>query len=96
MWKLSVECHDWPECLIFRNQSQLCRCEVVARTLTSHFVFLDRLEILFKQIFSAQSHDQVPDVLSVVKDSRVFFLLLGGIKIASQKRDDELLEDPLQ
>jgi hypothetical protein len=38
----------------------------------------------------------VPDVLSVVKDSRVFFLFLGGIKIAPQKRDDELLEDPLQ
>lgn len=38
----------------------------------------------------------MPDVLSVVKDSRVFFLLLSSIKVAPQKRDNELLEDPLQ
>ena len=38
----------------------------------------------------------MPDVLSVVKDSRVFFLFLGSIKVAPQKRDNELLEDPLQ
>ena len=94
MRDLPVESHDRPERLVLRDEPKLSRSEVIALALIPHLLLFDRLDVLLEQILNTEFHNEVPDVLPVVKDSRVLLLLLSGIKVAPDLGHEDILEDP--
>ena len=96
MRQFSVEGHDRAEGVSLRNQTQLSWCKVVIVTVTIHLLLFDSSEIVLEKILDGQPHDHSPDVLSVVKDARVFFLLLSAVEEASHQTDQDFLENPLE
>ena len=94
MRDLPVESHDRPEGLILRDEPKLSRSGVIALALIPHLLLFDRLDVLLEQIFNTEFHNEVPDILPVVKDPRVLLLLLSGIKVAPDLRHEDILEDP--
>jgi len=96
MRQFSVECHNWPEGVSFRNQTQLSWGKVVIVTVTVHLLLLDSSEIVLEEILDGQLHDQSPDVLSIVEDARVFLLLFSAVEEASHQTDQDFFKNPLK
>ena len=96
MGNLTIECHDRSKCFTFGNESQFGGCKIITLALISHLLLFDLLQILLEQVLDAQLHDEVPDVLSVIENAGILLLLLRGIKVASEERDNHILKKPFQ
>jgi len=91
-----IEGHNRPEGVTLGHQSELTRCEIVGLTVLPHDLLLDCLQILALEVFDRQAHDDTPDALTVEEDTRVFLLLLSGVKVAPEESDDKLFKHPLE
>ena len=84
MRNFSIECHDWPKCVSFWNQSELAWSKVMVLALRGHFLLLGKFESFLEQIFNAHLHDDIPNIFAVVVNPRIFLLLLSAIKVAAE------------
>lgn len=85
--QFTIESHDWPKCFSFGDEAQFSWRKVVIFTVSIHFRLLNKIEIIFEQIFDGETHDYRPNRFAIVENSRVLFLLFSAIEKAPQKTD---------
>ena len=93
---LPVESHDGADRVALGNEPQLRGSKVVLLAHPPRFLLLHLLDVDLAKVFYSKLHDKVPNIFAVIEYFLGFLLLLSGVEVAPDERDNDVFEDPLQ